>query len=148
MPLASLSADLSAGSNNGLSVPKDGFGSLTQVSEVHHISAATRDRLHAELADLTGRGRIDIAEQIETARLLGDLSENGDYHAAKEEQGKMEGRIMRLKSILENCEIVADVDDKFDSSTVAPGLIVSIRFEATTNRAVSLRFNRRAQNRS
>ncbi len=93
--------------------------------EIHHISAATRARLDAELTDLTGRGRIDIAAQIETARLLGDLSENGDYHAAKEEQGKMEGRIMRLKSILENCEIVEDVDD----GSVTPGMVVSIRFE-------------------
>lgn len=93
--------------------------------EIHHISAETRDRLQAELADLTGRGRIDIAAQIETARLLGDLSENGDYHAAKEEQGKMEGRIMRLKSILENCEIVSD----FDDSAVSPGLVVTVRFE-------------------
>ena len=93
--------------------------------EIQHISAETRDRLQAELTDLTGRGRIDIAAQIETARLLGDLSENGDYHAAKEEQGKMEGRIMRLKSILENCEIV----EEFDDSTVSPGVVVSIRFE-------------------
>ena len=93
--------------------------------EIQHISAETRDRLQAELTDLTGRGRIDIAAQIETARLLGDLSENGDYHAAKEEQGKMEGRIMRLKSILENCEIV----EEFDDSAVSPGVVVSIRFE-------------------
>ncbi|WP_420608611.1 GreA/GreB family elongation factor [Candidatus Poriferisodalis sp.] len=97
--------------------------------EIHHISAETRDRLQAELIDLTGRGRIDIAAQIETARLLGDLSENGDYHAAKEEQGKMEGRIMRLKSILENCEIVVDSEDRSDDSVVAPGHVVSIRFQ-------------------
>ena len=97
--------------------------------EIHHISAETRDRLQAELIDLTGRGRIDIAAQIEAARLLGDLSENGDYHAAKEEQGKMEGRIMRLKAILENCEIVADSEDRSGDSVVAPGLMVSIRFQ-------------------
>ena len=97
--------------------------------EIHHISAETRDRLQAELIDLTGRGRIDIAAQIEAARLLGDLSENGDYHAAKEEQGKMEGRIMRLKSILENCEIVADSEDPSGDRVVAPGLVVSIRFQ-------------------
>ena len=54
------------------------------------------DRLKAEHDDLTTRGRIDIARKIETARELGDLSENGDYHAAKEEQGKMEGRIRHL----------------------------------------------------
>ena len=97
--------------------------------EIHHISAETRDRLQAEFIDLTGRGRIDIAAQIEAARLLGDLSENGDYHAAKEEQGKMEGRIMRLKAILENCEIVADSEDRSGDSVVAPGLMVSIRFQ-------------------
>ena len=97
--------------------------------EIHHISADTRDRLQAELTDLAGRGRIDIAAQIEAARLLGDLSENGDYHAAKEEQGKMEGRIMRLKSILENHEIVAESGDRFGGSVVAPGLVVSIRFQ-------------------
>ena len=97
--------------------------------EIHHISAETHDRLQAELTDLTGRGRIDIAAQIEAARLLGDLSENGDYHAAKEEQGKMEGRIMRLKAILENCEIVAESEDPSGDSVVAPGLMVSIRFQ-------------------
>ena len=110
-------------------MPEVALGNLTWVPEIHHISAETHERLQAELTDLTGRGRIDIAAQIETARLLGDLSENGDYHAAKEEQGKMEGRIMRLKSILENCEIVAEVDDSLDDSVVAPGLVVSIRFE-------------------
>lgn len=41
----------------------------------------------------------------------------------------MEGRIMRLKSILENCEIVSDADGSFDDSVVAPGLVVSVRFE-------------------
>jgi len=58
------------------------------------LSQETYDRLHAEHEDLTTRGRIDIARKIETARELGDLSENGDYHAAKEEQGKMEAKIV------------------------------------------------------
>ncbi len=64
--------------------------------DVHHLSQATYDRLRAELEELTTTGRIDIARKIETARELGDLSENGDYHAAKEEQGKMEARIRHL----------------------------------------------------
>ena len=55
------------------------------------LSQETYDRLKDEHEDLTTRGRIDIARKIEVARELGDLSENGDYHAAKEEQGKMEG---------------------------------------------------------
>ena len=59
-----------------------------------------------ELQDLTTRGRVDIARKIEAARELGDLSENGDYHAAKEEQGKMEARIRHLDALLKDAEIV------------------------------------------
>ena len=72
------------------------------MAEMQHLSPEAHARLAAELKDLTTRGRIDIADKIEQARLLGDLSENGDYHAAKEEQGKMEGRILHLTSVLEN----------------------------------------------
>ena len=67
----------------------------------HHLSRSAYDRLKAELADLTTRGRIEIAKKIEAARLLGDLSENGDYHAAKDEQGHMEGRIRHLEHMLD-----------------------------------------------
>ena len=56
------------------------------------LTRDTYDRLQAELEDLTTRGRVEIAAAIEAARALGDLSENGDYHAAKDAQGKMESR--------------------------------------------------------
>lgn len=81
-------------------------------------------RLKAEYDDLTTRGRIEIARKIETARELGDLSENGDYHAAKEEQGKMEGRIAHLGQLLENAEIV----EGGDGDSVAAGSVVEIRY--------------------
>ena len=81
----------------------------------------------AEHDDLTTRGRIDIARKIETARELGDLSENGDYHAAKEEQGKMEGRIIHLASILENAEVVET--GMHGADTVQAGCVVAIRYE-------------------
>ena len=68
------------------------------MAEMQHLSPEAHARLAAELKDLTTRGRIDIADKIEQARLLGDLSEDGDY-AAKEEQGKMEGRILHLTSV-------------------------------------------------
>ncbi|HMW97691.1 MAG TPA: transcription elongation factor GreA, partial [Flavobacteriales bacterium] len=55
-----------------------------------HLSRSAYERLQAEHYDLTTRGRIEVAQKIEAARLLGDLSENGDYHAAKDEQGHME----------------------------------------------------------
>jgi hypothetical protein len=64
---------------------------------IHHLSRAALERLQAEFDDLTTRGRIEVAQKIETARLMGDLSENGDYHAAKDEQGHMEGRIRHLE---------------------------------------------------
>ena len=76
------------------------------MAQTHHLSRSAKDRLQAEYDDLTTRWRIEIARKIEEARLLGDLSENGDYHAAKEEQGMKEGRIRQLKSILDNHELV------------------------------------------
>ena len=69
------------------------------------------------------RGRIEIAGKIEVARELGDLSENGDYHAAKEEQGKMEARIRQLEAMLLDAVIVEDDG----TGAVQPGCIVTIR---------------------
>lgn len=72
------------------------------------LSRAAYDRLKAEFDDLTTRGRIEVAEKIERAREEGDLKENAGYHAAKDEQGHMEGRIRQLEHILDNAEIVED----------------------------------------
>ena len=71
-----------------------------------------------------------MAEKIERARELGDLSENGDYHAAKDEQGHMEGRIRQLEAILEHAEII----EAPEPGVVGPGTIVTIVYEgdATT----------------
>ncbi len=91
------------------------------------LSREAYDRLVAEHGDLTTRGRIEIAKKIETARELGDLSENGDYHAAKEEQGKMEGRIIHLAKLIESAEIVEL--DAASVGTVQAGCVVSIRYE-------------------
>jgi transcription elongation factor GreA len=93
--------------------------------ETNQLSQETYDRLRAELDDLSTRGRIEVAEKIERARELGDLSENGDYHAAKDEQGHMEGRIRQLEHILENSEIIAPPPD----GVVGPGSIVTIVYE-------------------
>jgi transcription elongation factor GreA len=70
------------------------------------LSASAYERLKAEFEDLTTRGRIDVANKIERAREEGDLKENAGYHAAKDEQGHMEGRIRQLEHLLENAEIV------------------------------------------
>ena len=73
---------------------------------VVQLSASAYERLKAEFEDLTTRGRIDVANKIERAREEGDLKENAGYHAAKDEQGHMEGRIRQLEHLLENAEIV------------------------------------------
>lgn len=101
---------------------------MLRMSDTQKLSREAFDRLKAEHDDLTTRGRIEIAKKIETARELGDLSENGDYHAAKEEQGKMEGRIIHLASLIENAEIVEVTADGGDL-TVQAGCVVSIRYE-------------------
>ncbi len=75
-------------------------------TEIHRITQETLDKLREEYHHLTTVGRTDIARVIETARLLGDLSENGDYHAAKDEQGKMESRIRQIDNVLRNHELV------------------------------------------
>jgi transcription elongation factor GreA len=95
------------------------------MAQTHHLSQAAFDRLKAEHHDLTTRGRVEIARKIEAARELGDLSENGDYHAAKEEQGKMEGRIAHLAQMIENAEIV----EADSSDVVSHGSVVGIRYE-------------------
>jgi len=95
------------------------------MAETHHLSRAAYDRLEAELTELTTKGRVEIARKIETARELGDLSENGDYHAAKEEQGKMEGRIRHLEALIKDAEIV----EGGGTEAVEAGSIVEIRYE-------------------
>ena len=95
----------------------------------HQISQDAHDRLSVELRDLTTRGRIEIAKKIEAARNLGDLSENGDYHAAKEEQGKMEGRIIHLTRILLDAEII-DSDNGADGNVgVILGSVVTVLYD-------------------
>jgi len=89
------------------------------------LSRSAYDRLQAEFDDLTTRGRIEVAQKIETARLMGDLSENGDYHAAKDEQGHMEGRIRQLEHILETSEIIESTPE----GEVGVGTIVAIVYD-------------------
>ncbi len=95
------------------------------MAQTHQLSRDAYERLRAEHEDLTTRGRIEVAGSIERARELGDLSENGDYHAAKDQQGHMEARIRTLEAILGNAIIVEDAVE----GVVSPGSIVTIRYE-------------------
>lgn len=100
------------------------IGILERVTQTH-LSPQAYARLGAELEDLTTRGRVEIARQIEVARALGDLSENGDYHAAKDAQGKMESRIRQLQQMLSTAVIVEEAPS---SGYVAAGSTVAIRY--------------------
>src|SRR5262249_1722206 len=90
------------------------------------LSQDAYDRLQAELEELRTRGRIDIARAIEPARSLGDLSENGDYHAAKDAQGKMEARIRQLEAKLTDVVIVDGAPGA--GGEVSTGMVVSLRY--------------------
>jgi len=83
------------------------------------------DRLRTELEHLMGPARIETAKRIEAARSEGDLSENGGYHAAKEEQGKQEARIRQLQQLLQRAK-VGEIPP--DDGVVEPGMIVEVRF--------------------
>jgi transcription elongation factor GreA len=90
------------------------------------LTRDTFERLQGELEDLTTRGRVEIAAAIESARALGDLSENGDYHAAKDAQGKMESRIRQLQRLLKTATVV---ESAANDGTVGPGSVVTLRYE-------------------
>ena len=77
-----------------------------------------------ELQDLKVRRRKEVAEKIKEARELGDLSENAEYDAAKDEQRDIEARIEELEKILKNVEVV--VEDEVDSSKIKIGCKVKI----------------------
>ncbi len=72
------------------------------------------EKLEAELEDLKGRGRREIAQEIADARAKGDLSENAEYDAAKEAQGMLEKRIAELENALANARILDEEDVKTD----------------------------------
>jgi transcription elongation factor GreA len=74
------------------------------------MTRAQHERLAAELAELEGPKRAEIVEAIATARGHGDLSENFEYHAAKNEQGLLERRIRILRDRLDHATLVEDAD--------------------------------------
>ena len=75
-----------------------------------HLTPAQRDELLAELTELEGPRRKEIVEAIAVARGHGDLSENFEYHAAKNEQGLLERKITILRARLEDAQIVEGGD--------------------------------------
>ena len=96
---------------------------MTETTQrVAWLTQEAHDRLSAELAELAGPRRLDISRRIESAREEGDLKENGGYHAAKEEQGKMEARIRVLTALLRSAEVGEAPESH---GVVEPGTVVT-----------------------
>ena len=89
------------------------------------MTATQRDALAAELAELEGPKRAEVVEAIKTARSFGDLSENFEYHAAKNEQGLLERRITILRRRVESAVIV----DHAEEGVVGVGSVVEVEDE-------------------
>lgn len=81
-------------------------------------------KLQEELEYLKTEGRSDIAEKIRVARGYGDLSENSEYDEAKNEQAKIEARIVEIEAMLKNVEIISDIKGK--AKTVMVGVKVKV----------------------
>ena len=88
----------------------------------NYISPEKKAELEAELQDLKGPRRQTILDALAFAKSLGDLSENAEYHNAREEQGRLEERIAQVEDILQNSELVT----KHASSTVDIGSVVTV----------------------
>ena len=94
---------------------------------IDHLTASQRESLAAELAELEGPKRTAIVLAIKTAREHGDLSENFEYHSAKNEQGLLEARIRTLRSRLDNSVLVDE--SELASDEVGVGSLVEIEDE-------------------
>ena len=95
---------------------------MSNDSSVTWLTQEAFDRRKAELEHLEGEGRTEIAKKIEAAREEGDLKENGGYHAAKEEQGKIEARIRVLTELLRHA-VVGEAPQS--SGVVEPGTVIT-----------------------
>jgi transcription elongation factor GreA len=81
------------------------------MSETTKLTAEAAARLKTEVERLEGEGRREIAERIGIAREWGDLKENAEYHAAKEEAAMLEAKIVRMRDQLMTAEIVENAED-------------------------------------
>ena len=90
-----------------------------------HLTRDAYERLRKELEERTGAKRTEISLWIERAREHGDIRENADYDAAKNEQGHNEGRVRHIEAILRGAVLV----ETSDGSLVEPGTIVEIRMD-------------------
>jgi transcription elongation factor GreA len=76
------------------------------MTDQYYLTAEGAARMRVELEQLKGHEREELAKRLRSAIQMGDLSENADYHKAKEDQAFLEGRIQELEYLLKNAEIV------------------------------------------
>jgi transcription elongation factor GreA len=99
---------------------------MSETDTVTWLTQEAHDRLKAELEHLSGPARAEISQRIGAARAEGDLKENGGYHAAKEEQGKMEARIRQLTQLLRDARV--GEPPAAQEGVAGPGMVVTVRF--------------------
>jgi transcription elongation factor GreA len=95
-------------------------------TKVTWLTQEAYDRLSNELEHLSGPARAEVTERIAAARAEGDLKENGGYHAAKDEQGKMEARIRQLTQLLREAKV--GQPPAAAAGVAGPGMVVTVRF--------------------
>lgn len=101
---------------------------MSQTNDASWLTQEAYERLADELANLLTVARSDIAKRIQEAREEGDLKENGGYHAAKEEQGKIEARINRLEEILASAQVG---EAPKAQGVVQQGLLISVELNGS-----------------
>ena len=94
------------------------------MSEPMYLTAEGAEKLKVELAELKGPQRAAISARLRDAIQMGDLSENADYHKAKEDQAFLEGRIQELDYVLSKAEIV---EDNASRDAIRVGLKVTVQ---------------------
>jgi transcription elongation factor GreA len=94
------------------------------------VTAEGYEKLKNEIEDLSGRGRREIAERIKEARDFGDIAENAEYDAAKNEQAMLEGRIATLEEQFRNAVIVDEAH--LDTEHVGVGTTVHLKDQKTS----------------
>ncbi len=82
------------------------------MTQANYITPEGEAKLNAELQELKGTKREELSKRLRSAIQMGDLSENADYHKAKEAQGFLEGRIQEIEAILRNTIIIEKTQSK------------------------------------
>ncbi len=94
------------------------------MSDPNYLTPEGKANLEAELKELKTTGRKELAERLKQAISMGDLSENADYHKAKEDQSFLEGRIQEIEALLQNARVI-QARKKYDE--VAVGAHITIK---------------------